>query len=325
MERTLDKTLINSSTERGQEIHNIPVHPRTSTTNSDFDIIDPEKDVRCNIKGCYCSNICDKDVSLPGNLKKHHAKTKYLANDGKLLEVGDSTFAIESHSPFCNYSLKGVDKFNDKRADHCDSGEETDLVNESRESVIHSSDSSKYGSCFEILKVEKDETVTVPQFEKTGRISKHLNSCDNDEGTSIGINEVFLPHSELSINEVSEDLVEEGEKQFERVCDKVDQSFSSKLDKQLLESETHSDRGPSVEMDNAVIHNTEIDSKTAPGSGDFSAILDSEKSTPGYTVNIDKYKPFIGHANGFWRGDSHTPCSSSDKSTEEEGRHRRIR
>ena len=137
----------------------------------------------------------------------------------------------------------------------------------------------------------------------------------------IGINEVFLPHSELSINEVSEDLVEEGEKQFERVCDKVDQSFSS-LDKQLLESETHSDKCPRAEMDNDVIHNTENDSKTAPGSGDFSAILGSEKTAAGYT---DKYKPFIGHANGFWRGDSHTPCSSSDRSTEEEGRHRRIR
>ena len=144
-------------------------------------------------------------------------------------------------------------------------------------------------------------------------------------GALIGINEVFLPHSELSINEVSEDLVEEGEKQFERVCDKVDQSFSMKLDKQLLESETHSDKSPIAEMDNDVIHNTENDSKTAPGSGDFSAILDSAKTTLGYTVNIDKYKPFIGHANGFWRGDSHTPCSSSDKSTEEEGRHRRIR
>ena len=176
--------------------------------------------------------------------------------------------------------------------------------------------------CFEILKVEKDETITVPQFEKTERMSKHSNSCDNDEGSLIGINEVFLPHSELSINEVSEDLVEEGEKQLERVCDKVDQSFSRKLDKQLLESETHSDKSPSVEINDDVIHNTENDAKTVPGSGDFSAILDSEKTAPGFT---DKYKPFLGHANGFWRGDSHTPCSSSDKSTEEEGRHRRIR
>ena len=382
-------------TETEQENHDTAVRPRTSTThsefdiidvehasvaNSEFDIIDIEKDVRCNLRGCSCSKVYDRDCSIPEKIEKHVAHTKLpVSNSSDGFSV-NTTITVDSNSPICNHFLNGVNECNEKmlkeqahsvnetvhrtadtpnisnlnsyhdflndmkcktfsfarNSEKCDNvckqlnccdnyqvkligindvvqpQTECSNINKVSEDLVEECNSQDF------LRDMKDENLSIANnTEKSDHVDKLSNKCDNYQGNLSGLNEAFDPQTEYSINEDPEDLVEEQNRKD--VCDKHE-----KLDPYSFEIESFDDKTISAEVDNCGTQQKVQEMESLVGCGDFFVNTDFKRTFPKCVLGTEKDKLPVEPVNGLLKGEAYL-TSSSNKSSEDDCRHRRIR
>ena len=286
----LEKTLNDTLTETI-----IAARPRTSTTTSEYDIIEIETDLKCNSKGCNHS----KDIKTSNDHRKHN---RSLENENTCTDVtfsdtcngGLQSFAgsTKQNSPACDISLKG---FSEAKLETQDVLEEKDRNNENGVSA-----SSHF------------DNLTETDSQNCDSINKRCNSS----GKLIGISEVFEPHAEFSINEVSSDLIEEVNV---RVNDSDQQiSDSSMLDTENIENKTLSYQASNWR------HHTK---KRLEGDSDFMAFKNEMRCSM-ENIRIsdpEKLKKHVEPVNGLWQRDNNLSSSTTERSSDDETRHRRIR
>ena len=105
LDTTLDVTLEDSLLETLKQSNAaVDGRPRTSTTNSEFDVIEFDNDVKCTSRGCGCSKESNIGSSFRGKYKK--AVGNGIAgrirntDSSEMLELGNTTVTIEENSPF---------------------------------------------------------------------------------------------------------------------------------------------------------------------------------------------------------------------------------
>ena len=215
LDTTLNATLLDFVTETMNDSVDAASRPRTSTTISEFDVIDKDIDVKCNSRICSCSkeNSGLKNKKVSGKREIGGLK---VGNDVDVLDLADTTATMKDHSPNCDYHANDIRYVN---------GKEGDTLSNINERILEAGDSMKVKS----LK-SGDKTVNVDFYlgfsEDVGKgnVSDTMDierfNCDKySENSAVGdnlgvllaksegISEAFLPHTQYSINEISSDLV----------------------------------------------------------------------------------------------------------------------
>ena len=287
LEKTLNDTLTETITT---------ARPRTSTTNSEYDIIEIETDLKYNSKGCNHS----KDIKTCNDSRKHNRSLENENTDvtlsdtcnGGLQSLTGSKISTKQNFPACDISIKG---FSDAKLETQDDSEEEDITNENGVSA-----SSHF------------DNLTETNSQNCDSVNKRCNSS----GKLIGISEVFEPHADYSINEVSSDLIEEVNV---RVNDSDQQiSDSSMLDTENIENKTLSYQASNWR------HHTK---KRLEGDSDFMAFKNEMRCSM-ENIRIsdpEKLKEHVEPVNGLWQRDNNLSSSTTERSSDEETRHRRIR
>ena len=233
LETTLNASLLDFETESMNNSVDAASRPRTSTTISEFDVIDKDIDVKCNSRICSCSKE-KTGVKYKRDLGNGEIDGRKVGNDVDVLDLADTT-AMKDHSLNCDYHTNDIRYVN---------GKEGDTLSNFNERILEAGDSMKVKSV-----KSGDKTVNVDSYfgfkedARNGNVSDTMDierfNCDKySENSAVydnlgvlldksaGISEAFLPHTQYSINEISSDLVgttsnvEQYQNTIKDACDK---------------------------------------------------------------------------------------------------------
>lgn len=210
LDTTLDVTLADGLPETLKQSNAaVDGRPRTSTTNSEFDVIEFDNDVKCTSRGCGCSKESNIGSSFSGKYKKvvgnGMAGRMRNTDSSEMLDLGNTTVTIEENSPFCDYYVKSSEVSNIDRAHESD--DSVKVTGECQRENIDIPNVDSYSQFSKDVRNENDaETLKI---EKSDSDNKCVERCGSLSGMLEGITESFQPHSKYSINEMSLDFIEE--------------------------------------------------------------------------------------------------------------------
>ena len=222
LDTTLTASLLDTVTETMKDSLDAASRPRTSTTISEFDVIDKDIDVRCNSRICSCSK------ANTGRMHKKVVENGQIGgmkgrNNIDVSDLASTTVTIKDHSPICDYYIKSSYNFDGKE------GESLDNFNER---IYESGDSVNVKGLKSGDKMVNTDILNVDSYLKFSADMRNENvkdtmdierfKCDNySENSAVlsekleGISEAFLPHTQCSIKEISSDLVGAWDDQFQ--------------------------------------------------------------------------------------------------------------
>ena len=231
--------------------------PRTSTTISEFDVIDKDIDVKCNSRICGCS----KENTSNGYNKKTFENCQIDGVKGQSDSyIGNSTVTMKGHS--ADYQYHSDDNVTSKT-----DGDMTNL----KERVFEAGDSLNVNGLKSGDKTVNMGTLNVDSFIAFSEETRDGNASDaqslnterhkinkysehspvHEESAELldkseGFSEAFLPHTQYSSNEISSDLagadVEQLQNTDKVVCD-INETNVQTCDKSLTDchSTSHND------------------------------------------------------------------------------------